>query len=405
MTPDKDMGTGTGRGRPTAVARLALLFAILALTGSLVRGLARLQAPAEPLPAGLLAAALPDAVRFEERSEPLPHLMGWDSGGGVAGAVVTTDTIPPVVRGYLGQIGTAVGLTPEGRITAVIPFRHTETPYYMEMVTGSGLIQEMTGIDLTKPFPFLDAVSGATVSSRALIGDVRRSSSLAASRLFGIDVPPPRGGETSPWTHWKTILLAALLAASLAVGALSTRAGLREAMMLLNLAGIGFILNTPVTLSAISRILTLDLPGPENPTLLLILAYLAASVPWQGRSYCRLVCPFGAIQHLGHRLWPWKARIDPGIAPSLPVLRHVLLGGLLILGVWVGFSGFTEVEPFFGLFSLRLTPVLWITASFVLAVSLFWRRFWCNGLCPTGTILSILSRAVRPRKGRDDETV
>jgi hypothetical protein len=33
------------------------------------------------------------------------------------------------------------------------------------------------------------------------------------------------------------------------------------------------------------------------------------------------------------------------------------------------------------------------------------RRFWCNTMCPTGTLLSILSRFVRPGSGKADETV
>ena len=67
--------------------------------------------------------------------------------------------------------------------------------------------------------------------------------------------------------------------------------------------------------------------------------------------------------------------------------------------------GFTEVEPFFGLFSFALTPVIWTVVIFILVVSAVWRRFWCNTLCPTGTLLALYCKAVRREKGKMDETV
>jgi polyferredoxin len=46
-----------------------------------------------------------------------------------------------------------------------------------------------------------------------------------------------------------------------------------------------------------------------------------------------------------------------------------------------------------------------VLVIFVMIMSMFLKRFWCNTMCPTGTLLSMLSRFVRPRGGRTDETV
>ena len=52
--------------------------------------------------------------------------------------------------------------------------------------TTSGLWEDMAELDLSLPFPDIDTVSGATVSSRAIIRDIREASSRAARSLFGI---------------------------------------------------------------------------------------------------------------------------------------------------------------------------------------------------------------------------
>ncbi|UCF88307.1 MAG: 4Fe-4S binding protein [bacterium] len=397
--------TGRSSGRFVPWTALSWALVLAAAAGCVVLGVLDIITPPPPLPERELLAVLPGAASIEKHSEPFFHYRAFDGGGTELGAVIVTDSLPPSVRGYMGEIGSAVGITADGRITLAVPLRHLETPYYMAMIDSSGLWKELAGLDLAVPFPGIDTVSGATVSSRAIIRDVREAASLAARSLFAIEVPPPSVTAKNPWTEFKTITVAVLLLLSLAAGISRERAPFKSAVMILNLAGIGFLVNTPLTLSALSRALTLKYPGPENPLLILIFLYILLSVPLQGRAYCRLVCPFGILQQFAARFSPWQFTLTPGVLSLLPGLRRLVLGLLLFLTVWVGWSGFAEVEPFFGLFSLKLTPLLWATVIFFIIVSLFVRRFWCNAMCPTGTMLSMLSRMARPGSGKDDEAV
>lgn len=394
-----------GRRNTLPGTTLTWAFVLVIAGGCLVFGFLDTIAPPQPLGDSTLLAVFPDAARAEKSNKPFFHYRALDASGRIIGAIIITDSIPPAVKGYLGEIGSAVGVTVNGKITQAVLVRHRETPYYMEMITGSGLLEEMGGLDLSRPFPEIDTVSGATVSSRAIIKDIREASSRAARSLFEIEVPPPITSMKNPWTDWKTIILAMLLGISLLAGFALERKLIRDAVMVLNLVGIGFILNTPLTLSALSRTLTLNIPGPENTLLILIGLYILISLPLQGRAYCRLVCPFGTLQQLANRLSPWQVNFAPGTTAYLPNIRRLVLGLLLFLAVWVGWEGFTEVEPFFSLFSLNLTSILWVMVIFVMIMSMFLRRFWCNTMCPTGTLLSILSRIARPRSGKADETV
>jgi len=395
----------TGKNSIATWSTLVRALVLVIIFGCLVLGVLGRIAPPEPLSDGELLAVFPDAVRIEISSEPFFHYRALDVSDAPLGAIVVTDSVPPAIKGYLGEIGLAVGVTVDGTITGATAVRHQETPYYMEMITGSGLLERFDELDLSRPFPDIDTVSGATVSSRSIIRDIQEASTLAAQTLFGIKIPLPVTPVKSPWTSWKTVVLTVLLVLSLLVGFTGEGVRLRYTVMLLNLAGIGFVLNTPLTLSAMSRLLTLDFPGPENTLLILILLYITVSLPFQGRAYCRLVCPFGTLGHLIARLSPWQLSLSPGTLAFLPHLRRMVLGLLLFLGVWVGWSGFTEIEPFFSLFSFKLTSILWAMVIFVLVASVFVRRFWCNAMCPTGTLLLMLGRAARPGSRGTDETV
>jgi len=384
---------------------LTWALALVIVAGCLASGFLDIISPPQPLPGGALRTVFPDAIHIKTGKKPFFHYRVLDARGKLMGAIIITDSIPPVVKGYLGEIGSAVGITVDGKIILAAPVTHRETPYYMEMINGSGLWEGFAGLDLARPFPDMDTVSGATVSSRAIIRDVREASSRAAGALFGIEAPPPVELLKNPWLEWKTITLALLLGISLLAGFAREQKLLKELVMVLNLAVIGLILNTPLTLSALSKVLTLNFPGPGNTLLILIFLYILISVPLQGRAYCRLVCPFGTLQQLAARLSPWQLNLPPGIVTYLPNIRRLVLALLLFLAVWIGWEGFTEVEPFFSLFSFRLTSIMWVMVIFVLVISVFLRRFWCNTVCPTGTLLATASRLARPGRGRTDETV
>lgn len=397
--PEKEKGPSV----PWTTLTWAVVVVITA--GCLVIGFLDIITPPLPLAENVLLAVFPDAARTEKSSEPFLHYKAFDPGGRLIGAIVITDSVPPAVKGYLGEVGSAVGLTVEGRTTLAAPVRHLETHYYMEMIDGSGLWEELAGVDVSLPFPEIDAVSGATVSSQAIIRDVREAVSMTARSLFGIEVPPPVKQMKNPWTDWKTVVIVVLLLLSLAAGFIRERKLFKDVIMVLNLTVIGFLLNTPLTLSALSKALTLKIPGPENTLLILIWVYILISLPLQGRAYCRFVCPFGTLQQLINRISPWQVNFTTGALTILPHFRRSVLGLLLFLAVWIGWNGFTEVEPFFSLFSFKLSTILWMMVIFILVISMFVRRFWCNTMCPTGTLLSMMSRCARPKSGKTDETV
>lgn len=129
-----------------------------------------------------------------------------------------------------------------------------------------------------------------------------------------------------------------------------------------------------------------------------------------GRVYCSVVCPLGIVQDLFRAVTtfaPFRKR------PPLPrplkvsprtlwIVRLVFLavfaagffGGMVLFLAPYGIFGraATFIRPPEGGLTVRLAASAWGVFAVVLLTT-FWRgRFWCNTICPVGTLLGLVSR-------------
>lgn len=113
---------------------------------------------------------------------------------------------------------------------------------------------------------------------------------------------------------------------------------------------------------------------------------------WFGRIFCRYVCPLGLAQSLVHRLVCPRTHVRR-VCEALPRSRWqrviswtiVAVYFLTPLGVWVAPWGIV------GRVLVGFLPgVVWFLA--VLLSALFGQgRFWCNWICPLGTIFDLVA--------------
>ncbi len=110
-------------------------------------------------------------IRQEETELALWHAM---KNGEPAGYVVRL-----VGKGYSSAgIDMLVGLDSEASVTGVLIFSHSETPGLGSKVAAAGYLDQFVGKGLESPFAAgedVDAISGATSSSMAVIGSVRKA--------------------------------------------------------------------------------------------------------------------------------------------------------------------------------------------------------------------------------------
>lgn len=111
-----------------------------------------------------------------------------------------------------------------------------------------------------------------------------------------------------------------------------------------------------------------------------------------GRLYCEVVCPLGIVQDLLRWIARKKVR---RVCSRLPETKRqvVVKWTVFVLFMAVGLAGFSFMwlDPY-GIFGrgVALTGGVFFV---VLALALVGRgRFWCNWICPVGTLLQAVSR-------------
>jgi len=327
-----------------------------------------------------------DSVPSREES-PAPHYKG-DSVAGVL-----TAELPPRIKGYVDQVNMLVVVDADGTIREVKLIDHNETPMYMRRVLDSGLLESLAGRKVKDGFHDIDAVTGASVTARAMIDDVAAASALGADRIYGLDVKVP---EAASWvaglTDRRTLAVLAALAIAL-YGRFGPWPGKykREAVWVSSILLIGIYGMTPYTLVHTTQLLKLSLPGPGNALLAALFVFVIGTTLLLGPVWCAHACPFGALQELLWKILDRRWEVTPAVMRCAREVRYLVLF-ICTAGVFgLGVRAFSEVEPFTHLFGRSREPAAWAFIAAVLFFSLFVKRFWCRFFCPTGACLVILS--------------
>jgi hypothetical protein len=102
----------------------------------------------------------------------------------VIGYVVDSDSAGTTARGYGGPVPLRLYLDARARPRRISLLDNNETPTYFEVVTGCGLLDRLLEFDPAAP-ESVDAVTLATVSSRAVVAGVTATCRRAAAELVG----------------------------------------------------------------------------------------------------------------------------------------------------------------------------------------------------------------------------
>jgi hypothetical protein len=107
---------------------------------------------------------------------PFPVFSVCTLAGKTNGWVFRTDRVPPVVIGKRGEIGVLTAIGTDGLIKGVHVLESHENPHWFDRLDAA-FYQKFTGKTAgTNSMDKIDTVTGATLSSKAVIGDVFQSS-------------------------------------------------------------------------------------------------------------------------------------------------------------------------------------------------------------------------------------
>ena len=314
--------------------------------------------------------------------------------------VVNTKLLAKDVQGYGGPVPLKIHIK-DGRVAAVEAEPNAESPDFFNR--AKELLNHWQGKSVDEAMAEeVDAVSGATFSSKAIIANMQRGLAYAKQHgqwgedgsvgALGTSAPPIVGSSVG--AHGTSIpsivaLIAVLLGAVVPLFYNNRR--LHLVQLAVNVVVLGLWTGTFVSYTLFLRIfaggVSLSTIGAlAAPLLMLIVALI---YPLTGRSghYCANICPFGSAQELAGKLSRRKLRITPRILKLLSVLRNLLWGvlmALLLTGTctaWIDYELFTAF--------LYSSASVWVTvlAALFLVLSVWVPRPYCRFVCPTGALI------------------
>ena len=332
-----------------------------------------------------LLAVLPCASKFEKAGK---YWRGIDTKGNLCGYAFLTSSMPPKVKGYGGEISAVAGIDKSGTITGIEIIKHNETPFYFGILEEAGLLKDIKGHRIENGYKGLSIVSGATISSRALLKDIVGGAAKIAREELNLHVKLEEEGL-------KKEIIISILVFFVFVSGFTGVMKRKKIFVLLSSSGgiilIGFYMNSPFSLTDISRMITFHFPSISNLSLLSIYILVILGSFMKKPLYCRCICPYGTLVDIAGMPGKNKKIESPSSARFAAFLREFIAIILLSLFLITGASFFLYLEPFQWFFSFKGSTIMWIFAFSGILLSIFIKRFWCIFLCPTGGILDRIS--------------
>lgn len=310
--------------------------------------------------------------------------------------VVNTKPLAKDVQGYGGPVPLRIHVSKDGVVAAIEAEPNAETPDFFN--SAKSLLTRWQGKTIDKAMAEtdnVDAVSGATFSSKAIIANMQRGLTYAKKSKATADVSEANAeGSASSSASVLTIggiaaIIVVLLGAIVPLFYKSRR--WHTVQLVLNIVVLGLWTGTFVSFTLLMRLFSGGISLATLATLAapLLMLVVALFYPLLGKPghYCAHICPFGSAQELAGKLAHRKLRVPVRLNKALNIFRTVLWAVLMILlltGTWTAWIDYELFTAF--LYSSASVWVI-VLAVLVLLLSVFVPRPYCRYVCPTGTLL------------------
>ncbi|MBF0157197.1 MAG: 4Fe-4S binding protein [Magnetococcales bacterium] len=346
-----------------------------------------------------LLHTLTGVERWLPQEDPHPLYVGETTTGEKAGVALASAPVA-TVEGYGGPMNLLVAADTGGRILGLRLLASHETPAYIRELPA--WLQGLVGRDLGRgPLSLkrIDALTGATVTSRAVIASINQAVTVGLDAGLGIRLPPAPSGEGGEEPGGAgNLRLATVVVMLLLFIPVWWRGRDRERLgyLLLSFVGLGLLTNGHLTEVELGNaLLGRGLTWEANPGGWLLATAALVLTLTLGQVYCGFICPFGALQEgisrLGRRLG-WRRGVGFVWGRRGRFVKYLLLASGLALAGLEGDGHWLAFNPMQVLFSSGGDRWLWGLGALVLSGSLLWYRFWCRHLCPLGALLALGNR-------------
>jgi Na+-translocating ferredoxin:NAD+ oxidoreductase RnfG subunit len=353
------------------------------------------------------AQAMAGQARIEQLSAVIDDSSGkinyfkvYDAEEKAVGFIFSSQELAPEVRGFGGKMNLAVYIDTAGKLIGFNIIKSNETPAYLEMLSQWG--KPLFDRQLFQPEPFADihAVSGATVSSEAVLSSLQASSHKFAGEVLGRSLQPDIDRKVSWASYMPDSQGMYLISAFIFTLVVIYHGGFWSRLVVLafNLVVGGFILNAQYSTEQIATVLSWHSPAIELSGAFLLAAAVPLMAVFFGNIYCGYICPFGAAQEMLGFVLPDKLKqpITAEMMRKARFVKYVVLFVLIVLffvsrdRTILAADVLTEIFGFQISFADFQFSILLVMAIALIG-SVFYKRFWCRYLCPAGAFLSLLN--------------
>lgn len=298
--------------------------------------------------------------------------------------VINTTEAGKDIIGFNGPVPLQIYIS-DGKVDSVTALPNQETPSFFSR--AEALLHSWDGLTIEEAAAKeVDAVSGATYSSKAITENFKAGIQLADS---GQKEETVSEKQTEDLTIEYTIALLVAVGAALIPLFVKNKI-YRLVQQVLNVGVLGFWTGTFLDYSVFIRTLANGIPFTLASLLTILLFVVAFIYPLFGRTghYCAWVCPLGSLQELASRLHLPKLHISPRTVKGLTFFRNTLWC-LLVLCLWSGLlASWIDYELFSAFIVKSASTVVLVIGGVFLLLSLVIMRPFCRFVCPVGTLLN-----------------
>ncbi|WP_028898293.1 FMN-binding protein [Prevotella sp. HUN102] len=296
--------------------------------------------------------------------------------------VINTTELGKDIMGYGGQIPLEIYIQ-DGKIREVKALDNSETPDFFE--EAKAIITKWNGKTVEEAADMkVDAVSGATFSSRGIIGNMQRGLAFASKNASR----PSLLGKMDFSAKSVIGLIVVLMAAIIPL--FYKNKSFRTFQLVLNVVVLGFWCGTFLSWSLFVNFMSsgINVWVSLIPIVMLITAFV---YPLFGKKnyYCTHVCPCGSVQDLAAKTKNRKWRMSAKLTKRLGYLRQALFAVLMVLMLSGVLFEWMDYEVFSAFIFQTASVVVLALGIVVVALSFFIPRPYCRFVCPTGTLFKL----------------
>lgn len=297
--------------------------------------------------------------------------------------VVNTTQLGKDITGYGGQVPLEIYIK-DGRVSRIEALPNSESPEFFD--EAKALLTRWNGKTVGDAASMkVDVVSGATFSSRGIIGNVQRGLQYAAKTEAKSSV-----GDKMDLSAKNIVGLVVVLLGAIVPLFVHNRRW-RMLQLTLNVVVLGLWCGTFLSWSLFVGYASggINVWVSMIPIVMLVTAFV---YPLFGKKqyYCTNICPFGSLQELAGKVTRRNWKMSGRLVKRLNRFRQLLFAVLMVLmltGVW---SAWMDYELFTAFVFQSASVVVIALAVVVVVLSVFIPRPYCRFVCPTGSLFKWL---------------